>query len=180
MGYFTTGLPQLPLNTDPKVTQDLTDVFNAVRNLADKLGVALGLDTITGAITIASTVTPIKRKLIVPAGVAMSYGNIVTFTLTGGVLKAFKAGAAASQCGGICNTVGGLALNQVGEFVLEGLVTSVGGLTAGKNYEMSPTTGLIQPVGTGFPGAGYFTQGVGLALSATELLFRPDMRYYFS
>ena len=31
---FTLGLPQLPLNTDPKVEPDLRDLYNAVHNLA--------------------------------------------------------------------------------------------------------------------------------------------------
>jgi len=33
-GYFDLGLPQLPLNTDPKIEPDMRDIFNAIRNLA--------------------------------------------------------------------------------------------------------------------------------------------------
>ncbi len=174
--FFVTGLPQLPNNTDPKVTQDLTDVYNALRNLANKVGLAIGVDRPMVLTDFAATVTPLVRRVFVPATVALAYGDLCNLFLSGGALKARKANATTTiMATAVCNTVGGLAIGAVGEFVLEGPVRAIGGMVVGSNYYTSTTAGAIQTPAPA--GAGNMVQGLGMALAADFLLFRPDNMY---
>jgi hypothetical protein len=177
--FIDLGLPQLPVNTDPKIEPDLRDLYNAVRNLALGVGQQLGLEVpYAGYQNTAGahyTVGQYKRRLYVVASVAITYGQLVNTFDDAGVLKARLANATttAVRAHGICNTPGTCAIGATIEVVLpEAYVNSVGGLTKGTTYYLSTTGGAMQSSPPA--GASNLIQAVGHAISATELYFWLD------
>jgi hypothetical protein len=107
------------------------------------------------------------------AGEALSAGNIVRLEYTTSILYAWKAdvdhdSAALSDCAvGFVTT--NVALNGTATVYLYGVITDLTGLTAGTLYWVGQA---------GAPGAmpttaGYLKQIVGVATSATTLIFNP-------
>lgn len=180
--FFTIGLPQLPVQTDPKIEGDLRDIYNSIRNLAYQIGqfggfeeADVGLNT---AANIAATAGVAKRRVYCKALEAMPYGAIVNLTDTAGVVTARFANATNStRVGyGINDTVGTCAIGDIISVVLPGAyVTSIGGLTIGTRYFLSTTNGLITNAAPAV--AGNVVEGLGVALASNFFFFLPSMQW---
>lgn len=181
--FFTPGLPQLPLNTDPKLEGDLRDLYTALRTLADQIGQFGGFEeAFDGFKNIANatyTAGPHKRKLYCEALEVMPYGAALNLTDSGGTLKARFANATNNTrpCYGINNTPGNCAIGDIIEVALPGCyVTSIGGLTRGLRYFLQTANGTI---GTGIPAAvGNVQQAVGFAIETNMLFFFPTIHWF--
>jgi hypothetical protein len=96
-------------------------------------------------------------------------GAIVNFYNNAGSLGVRNANATAAgkPAHGISSTA--LTASAYGEFILEGAIFAIGGLTIGTTYYLSNTNGLIAA------GAGTIVQRIGYAIGTNTLIFRPDL-----
>jgi hypothetical protein len=180
--FFTPGLPQLPVNTDPRIEPDLRDIYNAVRNLASQIGQFGGFeepfDAFKNVTNVAYSAGPYKRRVYCEALEAMPYGAAANLTDSGGTLKTRFANATdgTRPCLGIVNTPGTCAIGDTIEIALPGCyVTSIGGLTRGTRYFLSTTDGIIS---TAIPGVvGNIIQALGFALEDDTFYFFPTMQW---
>lgn len=104
-----------------------------------------------------------------PAAVNVSFGQLITLTLSGGVLKVAVADGSISGkiADGFCSTVGGLAAGSIGEFTLKrGILTLAGPLTVGQRYWLG-TAGAVRT--TPDTTAGHIEQYIGIAITTTSL-----------
>jgi hypothetical protein len=181
--FFSTGLPQLPVNVDPKIEPDLRDVYNAIRNLAAQIeqygGFVEADEGLQDIGNVLVTAGPQKRRVYVEALEAMDYGAAVNLTDTAGTLTARFANATDNSrpCTGINNTIGTCAIGDTIEVVLPGAyVTSIGSLVPGTRYFLSTSDGLIS---SGAPAAaGNIVEALGYALTSTVFFFFPDTGWY--
>jgi len=106
-----------------------------------------------------------------PASENLSAGNLVNIWNDGGTMKVRKADAANGYAvhGFVSSGVTSPADATV---YLEGTITGLTSLSLGARYYLSATAGLATatPVST----AGYFSQYIGVAVSATEIAFEAD------
>jgi hypothetical protein len=177
--FFTPGLPQFPIDADPRMESDLRDIYNAIRTLADQIGQYGGFETTYDIYQspdqIAYTAGPYKRRVYCKALAALDYGHAVNLVLSGGELKAQAANATTNTkpAHGFNNTTGTCAIGDTIEIALPVCyVTSIGGLTTGAFYYLSTTDGLI----TNTPPAavGNLVQIVGFAITANVLFVMPS------
>lgn len=181
--FFNIGLPQLPLNTDPKIEPDLRDLYNAVRNLTYLLGQYGGFETPEAAYQNIAGVEYAagyyKRRVYVEATEIMVYGAAVNLYNVAGILKARAANATGpagniKPCYGIKNTTGSNGIGDTIEVVLPGCyVNSIGGLVPGTRYFLDKVAGQLN-AGPAFV-AGDGRQVVGFALTATVFFFFPNI-----
>ena len=178
--FFITSLPQLPTNVEPKIENDLRDVYNAIRNLAYQIGQYGGFETVEDSRKVYTeaeyTAGPYKRRVYCKATEALTYGAPVNLFDSGGELKAQFANATNNTrpCYGICNTPGTAAVGDTVEIALPGCyVTSIGGMTRGQRYFLSTVNGAIQSVA---PAAvGNVRQALGFALDVDVFFFFPNI-----
>lgn len=181
--FFNIGLPQLPLNTDPKIEPDLRDLYNAIRNLSRLVGQYGLFETPSEAYRTseqaAFTSGVAKQRVYAIADEAVPYGAALHLFDTAGVLHARFANATddTRPCTGLCNTVGTAAVGETVEAVLPGnSVTSIGGLTPGLRYFLSTTDGVITTAAPGFPGN--LREVLGFALSDDVFFFFPNLDWF--
>jgi len=106
------------------------------------------------------------------ASEALSAGNLVNFFNNGGTINARKADATATgkQANGF--VLAAIASGASGTvYPEEAVITGLSGLTIGATYFLHTTAGGLTT--TAPSASGNVVQEVGIALSATELLFRP-------
>lgn len=182
--FFNIGLPQLPLNSDPKIEPDLRDIYSAIRNLNYFLGQYGGFETPevsyrnqAGALYTGGYY---KRRFYCAALENINYGALVCIgTLGGSSFGAYNANATNSTrpCYGICNTAGTTAAGSLVEVVLPTcLVSSIGGLVAGTRYFLSTVNGTLTNVAPAV--AGNIHQAIGVALDTKVLFFNPNYDWY--
>lgn len=178
--FFTLGLPQLPVNADPKIEPDLRDIYNSIRNLAYQVGQYGGFevsaDGYQNVDNVEYSAGPYKRKVYCEALAAIPYGAAVNLTDSGGTLKAQFANATGSTapCYGICNTLGTCAIGDTIEVALPGCyVTSITGMTRGDRYFLSTADGLMAALPPATPGN--IRQALGFALDVDVFYFFPNI-----
>jgi hypothetical protein len=177
--FFIPGLPQLPVNTDPKIEPDLRDVYNAIRNLAKQIGQYGGFETSDETYQVytqaAYTAGFYKRRVYAQAIAAMPAGAAVALVMSGGLKARFaNASVTATPCYGFNNTPGTCAIGDTIEIALPGCVlTTVGGLTPGERYFLHTVDGIIALAPSATPG--FIRQAVGFALDVDRLYFWPNV-----
>jgi hypothetical protein len=176
------GLPNLPNDQLPKdLYDDFKTIYNALNNLASGVSTFAGVDAppqdewsqsgpsrtiLTGNLT----------RLYVPASVALVAGQIVNLFDNAGTLSARLASAAAASTmahGLVTDSVGpgGTASIQW----LRSYVNSIGGMTLGTVYWLSPTPGAVQNVAP--VAVGTIAQPIGLAIAPTEMIM--DIPFFY-
>lgn len=180
--FFNPGLPQLPINTDPKVEPDLRDVFNAVRNLAKLVGQYGGFETpAVGYQTpdqAAFTAGVAKQRVYATADEAVSYGAAVHLLDSGGLHARFaNATDDTRPCYGFCNTPGTAAVGEMVEIVLPGnAITSISGLVPGTRYFLDTTNGTITATAPSV--VGNIREVLGIGLNSNTFFFCPNLDFF--
>ena len=180
MGYkssINTGLPNLPDPPDPAFFSEFARIYNAIRNLTvavDKATGSLPADSANYSATLPTDTIFSQNvlRLYVKFSEAASYGNTINLWNNGGTLvqaRLANASAAGKPVHAWCSTAGGVAANAYGEVMLGGLCTAIGGLTLGTTYYAGNTAGTISNT------AGTISQKIGYALTASNLIFTPDL-----
>jgi len=105
------------------------------------------------------------------AGEVIPYGAVVSAVNIAGAIQMFLADATDNTLPaiGFCNTLAGVNIGDVAEFILNAGVLVTSGLTPGAAYWLDTAAGnltTVRPVA-----AGNIEQFVGIALSDTELNF---------
>lgn len=173
------NLPQVPVTSSDELQNTFQGIFNALRTLQQAIGDYTGAASGAVTYTLSLDLKPSQsiqiqnlNFIVLTAYEAISAGQIIGFIVDVGVLKARKANAAA---GSVVRAWGwspnAVTAGSKGIFrLLDGYQGSYAGLTVGQMYWLSESSpGGIQnaaPVG-----AGKLSQEIGVALSATELLF---------
>ena len=162
------GLALTPEVDSPELYSSLLPVYNAIRN------VMYAVDAYTGnGLTTAdeySQINPTSQLLLqktavlyVQASEAISVGHMVNLWNSGG-LRARKATNGVSRC----HAYALASASGAGVFIpvcFFGLCTQVGSLTAGTEYYLSSTPGLVTSTVT--------AQRIGVALDSSKLWFTP-------
>lgn len=169
------GLPNLPNDELPKsLYDDFKTIYNALNNLLAGVSNFAGVDapppdewSQSGANR--TILTGNLTRLYVPASVALVAGQIINLFDNAGVINARLASAAAAGTmahGIVTDSVapGGIASIQW----LRAYVSSIGGMTRGTMYWLSPTPGAVQNVAP--VAVGTIAQPVGLAIAPTEMI----------
>jgi hypothetical protein len=113
-------------------------------------------------------------RLDIPALVDLTAGDMVNIVTSGGVSKAQRANATdASRPADGFVAAAHVAGSIAAVFALTGLHLNVSGLTPGTTYFLATADGAI--TATAPSGSGNLVQVVGKALSATALMFLPQI-----
>jgi hypothetical protein len=163
-------IPVVPETSDPKVFGDLSQVYNALRQLQ------VGVTKYTGAAAADtsdwSTITPQAtllagnlHRLYVKAFVAVNAGQMVNLFNNAGVLGAQLA-TTALQAQAFCSTTGTTAAGSYMEVtLLEGYV-AIGGVTPGTPYYAAAAGAITATSGTQF---------IGIGVASGILYFKPNL-----
>jgi hypothetical protein len=176
-----TVLPELEQKKDPAVYGEIFRLRSALRILQG------ALDSYTGALStelqyqpVTSPASSIKvqniSRVYVEATEAIAYGEIANLWNSAG-LKVRKASAGLGvgfNCRAYCNTTGGVAIGDFGEFILLGNLPS-SGVTPGAEYFMSTTAGLI--TSTAPAAVGNIYQRIGFGLDSNNIWFNPSLEW---
>lgn len=168
---ITSGLPSYPPGLPDKEAALVLPLYRAVNSLAQYLSAATGnVSYEPSEQAQASQLTKLldakTQKIFVKAGEALSYGQMLALSVSGGKIVAHKASATtlSRPALAVCDTVGGIPLNGYGEAVfMQGRTAGVAGTAFGTVYYLS-TAGGIQatpPVATGV-----LNQIVGIGLGS--------------
>lgn len=176
------GLGILPASELPPVVYgELSAVYKAVQNLLDGVSRYSGIDAPESNtwkdLTYADTLLMANTSRMYPvAAVVITAGQAINLYNDTGVLKArlASASAASTMAHGIAMTSAAIG-DQFEMYWLRGLVTTIGGMTLGTLYWLSPTAGAIQNLAPTV--AGQIQQPVGLALTASVLLLDIPLSY---
>lgn len=169
------GLPDTPAGLSDKDYGLVTPLYRAVNSLAQYIA------SLTGAVEYDSTeaasvdqlvklTDQLTRKVIVKAGEALNYGEMLTLTVSGGKLVAYKARATSlsKPAHAVCDTPTGIPADGFGEAVfMQGRTDGISGTSFGTPYYLSVdgtvqaappvATGVInQVVGIGLGSAGFY------------------------
>lgn len=175
------GLPALPEdNIPPNLYDNFMVLHRAVQNLARGVSRYCGVDApspdIWDQITFSETMLSGNlTRMYVPAGATIARGQVVNLYDGGGFLAARLASAssAATLAHGIANS--NAATGQTLEMNwLRGLLNSVGGMTTGTLYWLSPTAGSIQNVPPAGPNR---QQPIGVAFGTNQLMMDISLQY---
>lgn len=109
------------------------------------------------------------RRFYGEASEVITYGQMVSFFNDAGTLKIRLANATDNTRAavGYCNVVAGVAIGQMGEFILGTGVPLFAGMTIGAHYWLATVNGNIANAPA--IAVGNIEQYVGVAISATEL-----------
>lgn len=171
-------LPDTSEVKDKDTQLELSYVFNALRTLAAHV------DKITGALSPLQTDWPQyipdgafaathSHKIYAQCIGAVPFGAMINLFGSGGVLyaKTAKADGFANAAAGFCNTPGGFAHGEIGEFICgPGINEGIGGLVIGTWYFLDPTTTSGQITATQPVAAGQIIQLCGIAIATNRLL----------
>jgi hypothetical protein len=168
-------IPEFDSDKYPGIFNDSIRIRNALTTLQgnlDKYTGALPLDShLQGKVGASSSVRLANiTRFYAIASVALSFGQMVNFFSTAGVIQAQKADAVTPlYAKAFCSSTSPVAAGALGEFVLLGVLSGLSGLAPSANYYLANSPGFITP----FPGT--TSQILGYALSATELYFNPQI-----
>lgn len=184
------GLPDTPAGLSDKEYGLVTPLYRAVNSLAKYIA------NLTGAVEydaneaadvdqLVKLVDQLTRKVIVKAGENLNYGELLTLTVSGGKLVAYKADATnlSRPAHAVCDTSGGIVVNNFGEAVfMQGRTDGISGTSLGTPYYLSVNgtvqaappvaTGVInQVVGMGLGSAGFYLN-IELAARRPVLVYK--------
>lgn len=176
------GLEDLPSDTvPPQVYDDFLKLHRAVKNLADGVSRYAGVDAPTPDtwpyLLYQDTILTQNHTRIYPvADVNITAGQLVNLYNNAGVLRARLASAnsASTMAHGIAMqsvTAG----NQFEMYWLRGLVNTIGGMTVGTLYWLSPTSGAVQNIAPNV--AGTIQQAIGVAVQSALMIM--DIPLYY-
>jgi len=182
-GALLTGFPQFPdERLDPKLYAALSNIHLAIQNLNLNTSLQAGIvayDSTEWASLVptgAFLLTNVSRVYI-PAGAAISAGQVVNFYDAGGTLKCrlAKADSPSTFACGIANSGGNI--NDIIEVIwLRGTTGNIGGLLRGFRYFLSATVGgaidTIEP-----STAGHIKQVIGLAVDTAKFMIDIPLQF---
>ena len=175
MSSYYLSLPKLPDTNDPKLYEQLEPLYIALHSVNKNFIYACGVNRIAATDYEKYNENPALiqphnlNRLIVTAGVALSFGSLINLHLDGSTVKARLAvgGSTADyRAMGFCNVPGGVDAGDLVEVIIGTGLLAVEGATVGGWYYLStsagtltvtaPGSGLIQTVGHGIlPGYVY-------------------------
>lgn len=167
----STGLPDLPSLPDPMLNSALVPVYQAVNSLAKRVSDETGLTQVQGSELQLGSATAIYSSdrlanLVLTAGVAIAYGQLVNFDGTTPETRLRLADKASNlRAHAVCLEPGGIAAGSKGRVrCLPGLLTGVSGIVPGNMYWIGNGGGFF----TSYSG-GAFPQPVAVGISTTAL-----------
>jgi hypothetical protein len=172
---ISTGLPSYPAGLSDEDASLVVPLYKALNTLAQQLSLTTGnVQYSSGEMANLDQLTALlnqkTQKIFVKAGEALSYGNVVTLSLSAGKIVAYKADASVlnKPAHAIIDDAGGIALNDFGEAILlTGRTLGITGTTFGTVYYLS-TAGQVQ---TARPhGPTILTQVVGYGLGSAGFM----------
>lgn len=183
--YLIRGLNQFPDDSlEPRVYEALKNIHLALANFDQDLAFELGLEAyptaewpgleLAGAMGTLGNAT----RMYVEATVVVTAGQTINLFASGGTVKARLADGGIGPvrpAHGIANTSGGIG--DIFELQwMRGIITSIGGLTAGDQYYTGfVSAGTVTNVRTST--AGLMIQALGIALDSTTLLMDTNLNY---
>lgn len=176
------GLPNLPNDELPRsLYDDFKIIYNALNNLLAGVSAYAGIDPFpenewSQSGPNRTILTGNLTRLYVPAAVPLVAGQIVNLYDNAGVFSARLASAAAASTmahGIVTDSVGAGAIAPIQW--LRSYVNSIGGMTTGTLYWLSPTPGAVQNLAP--VAVGTIAQPIGLAFSPTEMLMDIPLSY---
>ena len=175
------GLPALPSDELPaQLYSDFLVVHRAIRNLLDGVSRLSGIDPPAedewSQLPVSATLLSGNLTRMYPiATEAIAAGQAVNLIDSGGLkARLASANSASTLAHGIATTAA-LAGSPVEMNWLRALVSSVGGMTTGALYWLSPVAGSIQDVAPTV--AGTIQQPIGLAASPIQLIMDISLSY---
>lgn len=178
---FIIGLPDaVPAELaakDPQVAALFGQLYNAFQQIQLALhtyvGISQQLQALWPQLDFEQTMHLFSpSRIYLKASEALIYGDVVNIFDNAGTLQVRKANATnnTKPAHGFCTTLAGIAAGSYGECILNhGLLTGVAGLVRGSRYFLSTAAGLVTTVAP--VAAGNIEQALGIALSATTLLY---------
>ena len=169
------GLPPLPEdNIPPDLYDNFFQLHRAIQNLLRGVSQYCGIDAPTSesweSLTYKDTLLASNLTRMYPlAGAAITRGQVVNLYNDAGTLKARPAqgNSMSTMAHGVANSAA-LAGQRLELTWLTGLIDSIGGMTIGTLYYLSPTVaGAVQSVRPS--AAGQIIQPIGLALATSTL-----------
>lgn len=165
------GLPLYPAGLSDKEAAIIVPLYNAINALSQQVAaVTANVRYTEGEQATYDQFTKLisarEQKIFVKAGEALAYGNVVTLSLSGGKVTAFKADATdlAKPGHAIIDAPAGIALNGYGEAILlTGRTLGITGTTFMAPYYLS-TAGQVQA--TRPHGPAIITQFIGYGLGS--------------
>lgn len=172
----------IPDTSDAKdkiIQQEIAYIFNALRTLAAHL------DKVTGALSPVEADWPSTSPVVSMLGTNINkfycqcsanigYGAMVNFhNVSPTTVKArpARADVYTNAAGGFCNTPGGFAAGEWGEFIVgPGINSGIGGMTPGNWYFLDPVSVTGQITATAPSAAGQIYQNCGIAIKDNMLL----------
>lgn len=177
---ISSGLPSYPSGLSDKEAALVLPLYRAINSLTSQLAVQSGNVQFSG--TEQASVDQFTkftsqrtRKIFVQAGEALSFGNLVTLSISGGKIVAHKADATVltKPAHAIIDTTTGIASGSYGEAIfMQGKSSGVTGTSFGTAYYLS-TAGQVQstpPVATGV-----LNQRVGMGLGSAGFYFDAEI-----
>lgn len=176
------ALPSLPNDElSPVLFNELLTVYKALRNLLDGVSKFTGIDAPAQAewsqATASNTIlTGNQTRLYVLASVAINAGQIVNLFNNAGIVGARLASASSATTLGHCVATQAAGAGSYVELQwLRAFTTSIGGLTVGSLYYLSPVAGAVQDVA---PNAvGTIQQAIGVAIAPSQLLLDMSLQF---
>lgn len=168
---ISTGLPAYPSGLTDKDANLVVPLYKALNTLTQQLGFLTGnvqysSSEKTNLDQLTSLISHREQRIFVKAGEALSYGNVVTLSLSGGKIVAHKADATVLTKPGhaIVEEPAGIALNDFGAaLLLTGRTLGITGTTFAQGYYLS-TAGQVQSARP--HGPGILTQFIGYGLGS--------------
>lgn len=175
-------LPEMESREQPSIYAELLRIRNALRVLQSALDVytgALSADINYWNQTPPSSSVRVQgvSRVYAITSEAISLGQLVNLYDVAGIMTARKANATdgTKPCRAYCSVSGGVALGAYGEFILLGLLRTVG-VTPGLTYYLDTVAGVIT---TAAPGVvGNLVQEIGFGLDSESIWFNPVLNPY--
>jgi hypothetical protein len=180
---ISSGLPDLPSGLTDKDAALVTPLYRAINNLAQQVSVLTGnvqytqsdmgnIDQLTGLIDSR------ENRIYPKALEAIAYGDLVTLSVDAGKLSMRKADASVlnKPAHGICDTVGGVAVNSYGRVIfMRGKTAAVSGTSIGTVYYLS-TAGAMQAARPVLPTVTTQAVAYGLGSAGIYLSIEPPSK----
>lgn len=177
---ISSGLPSYPSGLSDKDAALVLPLYRAINSLSQQLALQSGnvqFDSAEqGSIDQFTKFTSQRtRKLFVKAAEALSFGNVVSLSISGGKIVAHKADATnlSRPAHAIVDVPTGIAIDTFGEVIfMQGKSSGISGTSFGTAYYLS-TNGTVQstpPVATGV-----LNQIVGIGLGSAGFYFDAEI-----
>jgi len=170
------GLPPLPAeDIPPELYDNFFELHRAVQNLLRGVSQYSGIDapsqeTWSSLVYSDTLLESNLTRMYVPAGAVIARGQVVNLYNNAGALnvRLAQANSIATMGHGVANSAGAIG-ETIEVYWARGLLDSIGGLTVGTVYYLSPSVaGAVQ--NTKPVTVGQIVQPIGLALSAATML----------